>query len=181
MPKREPPTLAVADAVSLFLIRELHPEIYVRECKPWELLIAKPAWRHAKPLIKDNAARVRGVLEDLIAAQNGFPSSSLLMCLGKVLQASDEHDAAITVFRAVVERGEPEYEYKATYNVGKCQAALGDEAAARASFEDVLRPRPRDALAIRELVPILRRAGDHARADLLVGFLPDDDPLRASA
>src|SRR5882757_2716192 len=171
MSKKEPPQLAVADAVSLLLIRELYPEIYVREYKPWDLLVTKPAWRHAKPLMRDHAPLVQSVLEDIIAAQNGFPNSALLMCLGKVLQASDEHDKAILVFRTVVNRGEPDCEYKARFNLGKCQASLGDESSACACFEDVLRQRPRDSLAIRELVPILRRSGDQVRADALAAFL----------
>ena len=171
-----PPPVETQAVIDMFLMRELYPGVYAADVEPWEKLIRRPIWRHAKPLLAEHGARVHAVVDRLIEGQNGFPSAAIRMCKGKMLLEERSYPRALEIFSDLVDGNSGDF--KALYNVGLCLAFLGRTAEARSAFEGVLRLQPRDARAIHELIPICLRAGETVRASELRGQLPDADPMR---
>lgn len=158
-PVQPPPSVEVSSAIELFLFQSLYPDAYARSIEPWERLVRKPIWRHAKSLMREGpdqevrARRVSHIVERVVGDMTGTRPSDALMCLGKVRQAAGNHEDAITVFHQLVDRGWPD-RHKAMFNVGLCLAALGRFDEARKSFERVLDLVPGDERATRALADL---------------------------
>ena len=139
-------------AIAYLMDQRLHQDWYLREILPWERLIRAPNWRLAKPLLDVDADKVSGIVERLVS--DGVASRSDVqaqMCLGKVRQFRGDHEAAILVFRQMVERDDS---IAAMYNVGLSQLAVGNVPEARKEFQRVLSWKPSDERALRALAEL---------------------------
>lgn len=155
-PVHPPPRAEVSSAIDLFLLRSVYPEVYAREIEPWERLVQRPTWRHAKGMMRegsgseDRAHQVSRIVELVVGSMTGTRPTEALMCLGKVRQAVGSHEDAIPVFRQLADRGWPN-NYMAYYNIGLCFVALGHTDKARRCFDLVLEIVPHDERAARAL------------------------------
>jgi tetratricopeptide (TPR) repeat protein len=149
----QPPDVTLDQAIGIFIIRELHPDLYARAYQPWEALARKPTWRHAKGLMREHPERVSALVEHVVGSRSGRSDSEAFMCLAKVRLERRDYERALEVFEELADRGQAE-SYKYVYNVGLCLAALGRVREARDAFSRVLDVRPNDDRAKRALAEI---------------------------
>lgn len=142
----------LSSAITYLMDQRMHQDWYLREILPWERLIRAPSWRLAKSLLDIDAERVSSIVERLVV--DGIASRADVqawMCLGKVRQFRGDHEAAILVFRQMIERDDS---IAAMYNVGLSQLALGNVAEARTEFHRVLSWKPGDDRTLKALATL---------------------------
>ncbi len=146
------PDVTLVSAVDLFLLRELHPDVYLRTMDPWSRLAARPCWRTAKPLLNVDADLVSRIVEERVGNSTSSHEMAAWMCLGKVRQARGDHAGALDVFNGMVRRDSRDY--RAHYNVGLCLVALGRHDEARSALNRVLDIVPGDVRAEQAIVAL---------------------------
>lgn len=147
---------------------------------------AEPQWPHALGLLAQGEGRLELAAESFRRAEElGAGDPAVRLRLAECLLGLGRLEEARSLFREVLDESSPDHAPAARHGLARVAIEEGDDAAARALLEELLRERPEAGAARYRLAQVHRRLGDLDRAESLLaegsqGTIEFPDPFAAA-